>query len=265
MPDSEGANKAFMRFLEVPTDSNRALLDEALIEYRELWITSKSVPKAFPSSRSDVPRTNASYDLEIVVEEINHDGLPLRLALQMRSGKGIDNPYWQISWRTLYKNGGTNRRFYKTKNGYVVAPVGTALTLINNLKDRNAFTEKYADNRLGSQSELDVLISADMSAGEREQWLFNITDPNEDWGSMPYFVIVSDPHPDWRKVFICNTDTKFMTFRSIVRKSNSYMPKIMLRDNCDWWLDNSMMDASVHQMDVFYQHLLNLNSTSTML
>jgi hypothetical protein len=275
MPDSGDVDKAFGRFLKVPTDSNRTLLDEALIEYRELWITSRSLPKLFPSfSEINGPRRHysyesqrrhASYDLEIVAEEINHDGIPLRLALQMRSGKGIDNPYWQISWRTLYKNGGTNRRFYKTKNGYVVAPVSTALTLINNLKDRNAFTEKYADNRLGSQSEFDVLVSADMSASEREQWLVNITDPNEDWGSMPYFVIVSDPHPDWRKVFICNTETRFMTFRSIVRKSNSYMPKIMLRDNCDWWLDNSMMDASVHQMGVFHQHLLNLNETSTML
>ena len=95
-----------------------------------------------------------------------------------------------------------------------------------------------------------------MTASEKTEHLGGVTSPDEDWGTNPFFVIVSDPSDQWKKVLIINTETDAATFRSIT-ESPDYKPKKVLRPNVTWWLDNSMMDANVQQMRVFHRQLQN--------
>lgn len=85
-------------------------------------------------------------------------------------------------------------------------------------------------------------------------WTVRVFAEEEDWGKNPYFVIVSDPNDNWRKVLIANQETGIVTFRSITQ-DDSYMPKKVLRQESPWYPDNSMMDASVQQMRVFREKL----------
>lgn len=75
-------------------------------------------------------------------------------------------------------------------------------------------------------------------------------------------MIVSDPNDNWRKVLIANRETGIVTFRSITQ-DDGYMPKKVLRPGSSWYLDNSMMDASVQQMQVLRQHLTALTDFNT--
>ena len=62
---------------------------------------------------------------------------------------------------------------------------------------------------------------------------------------------------NWKKLLIVNTETGAATFRSMT-KNPDYMPKKILRPGAEWWLDNSMMDANVQQVEAFYSNLRDL-------
>ena len=116
--------------------------------------------------------------------------------------------------------------------------------------------ERYLDNR-HAEFACNTSVSTRMTPVEKKRELAHFTGPDEDWGFDPFFVVNLDPNDDWKKVMIVNTDTGTATFRSITEDS-SYKTKKVLRPGADWWLDNSMMDANVQQMRVFYSNLRDL-------
>ena len=120
------------------------------------------------------------------------------------------------------------------------------------METRGGLDEKYFDLR--RRPNFESVVSSKISLEEREAALSKITGPDEDWGASPFFAIASDPNGQWKKVLIVNTDNGVATFRSITENAE-YMPKKVLRPAEGWWLDNSMMDANVQQMRVFYSNL----------
>lgn len=197
--------------------------------------------------------SSGNYDRILEVTRLV-DGIPVTLALQKRMNAGNGESWWTLSWRTRYSAEGTNRRFYMTKNGCWTIPVAIALDMIVEIGSRGGLSRRFFDHR-GPPSP-DALVSSEMTAAEKTERLCRITSPAEDWGISPFFVIVSDPSDQWKKVLIIDTETDAATFRSIT-ESPDYKPKKVLRPNVTWWLDNSMMDANVQQMRVFHQQIQN--------
>ena len=184
------------------------------------------------------------------------DGIPVKLALQKRTSETAGISWWVLSWRTRYSPNGTNRRFYSTEKGIWTIPATETLEMMEEMESRGAMGQEYLDRRAGSNV-CDTRVSTRMTPEEKEHELAIFTNPEEDWGSDPFFVVNLDPNADWRKVLIVNTDTGIATFRSIT-KNPDYMPKKELRPGADWWLDNSMMDANVQQTKAFCSNLRNL-------
>ena len=183
-------------------------------------------------------------------------GIAVELALQKRTSEAAGASWWVLSWRTKYSPNGTNRRFYFAKKHFWTIPATEALKMMEELESKGALGQEYLDQRRAGFV-YDPLVSTKMTPEEKEDKLVSFTDPEEDWGSDPFFVVNSDPNKNWRKVLIVNTDTGIATFRSIT-KDSGYMPKKELRPGADWWLDNSMMDANVQQMKAFYSNLRDL-------
>jgi hypothetical protein len=179
------------------------------------------------------------------------DGIPVKLALQKRTNETRGESHWTLSWRTRYSPGGRNRRFYQTQNGFWTISVAVALEMIQEMNAWGGLDEKYFDPR---PFELKALVSTEMTLGESAEELARLTGPDEDWGSDPFFVIISDPNDKWKKIMIVDSDTDTATFRSITEDPD-YKPKTALRPGDGWWLDNSMMDANVQQTRAFYSNL----------
>jgi hypothetical protein len=193
--------------------------------------------------------TRTSYDRELAVTRVV-SGIPVKLALQERTTDGTS--WWTVSWRTLYSRDGSNRRFYMTKGGCWTIPAGVALELMGELEVLGGLEEKYFDFR--RRPRFLTSTSRDMSSAQRIEALANMTGPEEDWGTDPFFVITSDPNDHWKKVLIVNNDSDIATFRSITENPD-YKPKKALRPGAHWWLDNSMLDANVQQTRAFYLNL----------
>ena len=249
---SKSLRNTFNAYIKAPTEKNRAKLVAAMEEYRELWITAcASGGTSNPGSRT--PPTSYSRAMK-AMREI--DGIEVALALQERTRSADATSWWVLSWRTKYSPNGTNRRFYSTKNGIWTIPATEALEMMEEMESRGALGQEYLDSRcLGFVCS--TLVSTRMTPEEKEHELAIFTNPEEDWGSDPFFVVNSDPNKNWKKVLIVNTETGVATFRSIT-KNPDYMPKKELRPGADWWLDNSMMDANVQQTKAFYSNLRDL-------
>ena len=78
--------------------------------------------------------------------------------------------------------------------------------------------------------------------------------PNEMWGNDPFFVVLNDPHMQWRKILLVNRQTGTATFRSTTT-DDTYMPRKTLRPGSPWYLDNSMQDTNVQQAKVMLKEL----------
>jgi hypothetical protein len=200
--------------------------------------------------RKKGPQTT-TYKRILQVKEIV-DGFPVTLALQKRTAQKVEHPWYTLSWRTRYSPGGSNRRFYMTKNGCWTIPIGTALNMIRQMKALGGLDENYFDIR--RRPCFTTLVSTELAAGRRVAEYENLTAPDEDWGEDPFFVVAFDPHESWKKAVIVHPQTGVATFRSIT-SDPSYSPKKVLRPGEGWWLDNSMMDANVQQMLEFSKHL----------
>jgi hypothetical protein len=244
-------------YIAAPTRENRDNLNAAADEYRELWIVAQASGPASKKKPRQRP-SNTKYYRKFEVTRVV-DGIPVELALQKREpGQPLipadEKPWWTLSWRTKYSAGGPNRRFYHTKDDYWAIPAALALEMIEEMEELGGMDKRYFDHRWGSNETVKTSVSTEMTPAEKAEELARLTDPDENWGSNPLLVINSDPNDKWKKVMIVNTDTDTATFRSITEDS-AYMPKKDLRPGEGWWLDNSMMDADVQQMKMFYTHL----------
>ena len=248
---SESLRNAVNAYIKAPTEKNRAKLATAMEEYKELWITARA-SGGTSKSGNRTPPTSYSREMK-ATREI--DGIAVELALQKRTSETADDSWWVLSWRTRYSPSGKNRRFYFTKDGIWTIPVAKALEMMEELESRGALGQEYLDRRAGFVCNTGV--STKMTPAERKRELANFTGPEENWGSVPFLVVNSDPNDNWKKVLIVNTDTGTATFRSIT-EDPGYSPKKVLRPGADWWLDNSMMDANVQQMKAFYSNLRDL-------
>ena len=179
--------------------------------------------------------------------------------LQKRTSAAAGASWWVLSWRTRYSPNGTNRRFYFTrKDGVWTIPAARALEMMEEAESEGALDQEYLDLDRHAGFTCDPLVSTRKSSADRKRELDSFTGSEEDWGPDPFFVVNSDPNKNWKKVLIVNTDDGTATFRSIT-KDPDYRPKKVLRLGADWWLDNSMMDANVQQMRVFYSNLRDLS------
>jgi hypothetical protein len=248
---SEPLLRAADDFIKAPTRDKQNNLMLAADEYRDAWILAQ--PSIANTAIHIAKRRSlgTTYDRALEVTRML-EGIPITLALQERTSGSTDEHWWTLSWRTKYAQGGPNRRFYTTKDGFWTIPAALALEMIEEMEALGGLDEKYIDS--SRRPIFDSLVSSKMPLVERAAALSKVTGPEEDWGKSPFFVIASDPNGQWKKVLIVNTDTDVATFRSITENAE-YMPKKVLRPDEGWWLDNSMMDANVQQMRAFYSSL----------
>lgn len=181
------------------------------------------------------------------------DGVPVHLALQQRTSPRDRATYWVVSWRAKLSKTGPNRRFYLSSGNYWSLPLDTAIELLDELTKLGSLQEQFYDHREVNFTPR-MQCSIDMPETERAEWLERILAPEENWGSNPCFVVLSDPNSLWSKVLIINPETRIATFRSITQDAG-YMPRKVLRPGSDWNLDNSMLDANVQQMFAFKEQL----------
>ena len=249
---SESLRNAVNAYIKAPTEENRAKLVAAMEEYKELWITTRA-SGGTSKSGNRTPSTSYSQEMK-ATREI--DGIAVKLMLQKRTSATTSTSWWVLSWRTKYSPNGTNRRFYSTKDGFWTIPAVKALEMMEEMKSMGALGQEYLDSRCPGFV-CSTLVSTKMTPEEKEHELAIFTNPEEDWGSDPFFVVNSDPNKNWKKLLIVNTETGAATFRSMT-KNPDYMPKKILRPGAEWWLDNSMMDANVQQVEAFYSNLRDL-------
>ena len=201
-----------------------------------------------------LPDSTTTYGKKIEVEE-TVDGIPVRLALQFKEPSDTEDSWWVLSWRTRYSEKGRNRRFYFSKGKFWNIPSNIALKMMTEMEKRGGLKDEYLDPRRYSNSE--TIVSSETATADKAEWLRILTAPSEDWGSDPFFVVVSDPNGDWKKAMIVDTDSGTATFRSVTRDLD-YKQRKILRADAGWRLDNSMLDANVQQMRQFLRHLADL-------
>lgn len=240
---------AVAEFIQTPTKEKQGQLLLAADDYREQWIVAQASSTAtVKKPAGGTPST--SYDRRLEVERVV-DGIPVKLALQQRTSSSVDLPWWTLSFRTRYSSG-SNRRFYLTKDGCWTIPAKVALSMMEEIEALGGMNEQYFDHR--RRPNFETLVSCDMTPEQKADELSKMTGLDEDFGQSPFFVITHDPHIDWKKVLIVNTDTDSATFRSITANPD-YMPRKTLRPGQGWWLDNSMIDLNVQQMREIYSQL----------
>ncbi len=269
-------NNIVQKFLEAPTNANREQLLIAAETYRDAWILTMAsgnkddnipdptswAPEAiakFYSEQLSKTSSSTTYARKLEAVRSMSNGLPVKLALQKRTNSREKKPYWTLSWRTKYSPTGTNRRFYYSSGQYWHCPARTALELLEDLNAQGGLGEEYLDIRPGN-SNIKIIIDPETEITNPKLYLDqcrSIFAPNENWGSSPKVVALTDTNADWKKVMILNPQTQHCTFRSLT-KNASYMPKKGLEKSNEWWLDNAMMDANVQQMRIFHKKLKSL-------
>ena len=241
----------FDDYLEAPTGENREHLISSADGYRDAWIADKAGRTAAPRRRT-LQDSATSYDLPELLVQTQSGDIPVKLALHKRSDRKTSRSWWTLSWRTVLQPSGYNRRYYYTKGEFWSLPVSVALDLLNQMEAQGGLDEKYFDETF--KPDFDVIVSNDLDKDQILEHLTGMTSVDEDWGDNPFFVIAGDPHQSWQKVMLLDTDSHGLTFRSITTDS-SYKQRKVLREGDGWYLDNSMLDANVQQMRVFYKHL----------
>lgn len=187
------------------------------------------------------------FEIERIV-----DGVPVRLALQFKNPRHVEIPWWVLSWRTHLPGKNRNRRFYFSKGKFWNIPSDAALDMMQDAEKRGGLKDEYLDPR--PYSNFETIVSSETAAADKAEWLRLLTAPGEDWGSDPFFAVVSDPDENWRKAMIVNADNGMSTFRGLTKDPDHPVTK-KLRADTEWRLDNSMPDANVQQMRQFLRHL----------
>ena len=179
------------------------------------------------------------------------NGIPVKLKLQERTSPSWPAPWWVLSWRTNYSEHGSNRRFYCTKDGYWSIPGLLALDMLSEIKTKGGFSKQFLDTR--RRPNFSTVVSTHLSEADFKTALASITGDDEHWDNNTFFVITKDPDGCWKKAMLVSGSGE-TTFRSITT-DQAYKPRKSIRKDSTWWLDNSMMDANIQQMNTFHAHL----------
>ena len=182
-----------------------------------------------------------------------HDGLPIHLKIQERLEVPPD-PFYCLSWRTLYPGGRSNRRFYRSSTtGFWTIPIQVAVDLMSEAEERGWLDGRYEDLQDRHQGTGNVIFySRSLNVRDRRVMLESITcDQGEpDWGDDPMFMVIQVPDKPWRKIMIVDTPREFCTFRSATT-CVGYKPVIADPHLCPWRMDNAMQDASAAMIREF--------------
>lgn len=118
--------------------------------------------------------------------------------------------------------------------------------------DEGLLDTSYDDpgTRHGGPEHYVVADSRTLSSVDRIRSLDEITFEDEEWGSVPVFVIAETPDGRWRKIMIVDTVNNVCTFRSMTT-DDAYEMKDTRRRQGLWFLDRSMQDASAAVMRQF--------------
>ena len=184
---------------------------------------------------------------------VQHNGLPIHLKLQVRT-EVPPEPFYCLTWRTVYPSGRSNRRFYRSSAmGFWTIPIDLAIHLMSEAERLGWLDGTYEDHQVrhcGTDNE--IYLSHSLSARDRSMMFESITcDEGEpDWGDHPLFVVIQVPDGQWRKIMIVNTTREFCTFRSATRDVG-YKPVIADPRRYPWRIDNAMQDASAAMIREF--------------
>ena len=177
---------------------------------------------------------------------VRHEGLPIHLKLQERL-EVPPEPFYCLTWRTVYPRGRSNRRFYRLRRtGFWTMPVRLALDLMMCAEGRGWFDGRYEDLQVRHRGIANTIFdSRELGGREQRTILESITSTHgePDWGADPLFVVLQVPDVTWRKIMIVDSARKFCTFRSTTTDV-SYMPVIADPHLNPWRMDNAMQDAS---------------------
>ena len=191
-----------------------------------------------------------------------HSGIHVNLLLNEISIPEEPEAYYSLSWRTRYRRGGANRRFYYTnRDGYWRIPVSTALELLEMAESRGFLHSRYDDPQIrhcGTDNRIIDSRQYGRNTQEYERAFAEIADEGEDWGKHPTFVIVEVPDRTWRKIMIIDSAKMVCTFRSTTTDSGYNLLTRRPHLAPPWIMDNSMQDASTAMMRQFLQVLRGL-------
>ena len=253
----------FELYVDKPTQQGQDTLMNSAAIYRDEWIelmASRGTTHKITPQKKEAP---TRYKKILSISGKQPDGTELTLALQSRTKTQTEKTWHVVSWRSRLSPGGPNRRFYFSDNNTWSIDANLALQMLDELESKGGLDEKYDD--ITRRPDFKILVNEGMSEEKQISLLEEVTMPEEVWGKNPKLVVLNDPSPDdqWRKILIVNRETGNATFRSTT-KSADYMPRKNLRDDSEWFLDNSMQDANVQQAREFLRQLRsivpNLNS-----
>jgi len=252
-------NQAFELFVDTPTRQGQEGLVVAAEDYREEWIVNRSTVEPVQTRKSTNNQAPTRYSKILSVAGKQPDGTELTLALQSRTKTSEDASYSYhvVSWRTRLKPGGSNRRFYFTKEKAWTLDATLALDMLQDLEKNGGLNDKYFD--LKRRPNFSTIVSNELPDDKRLSLYNEITLADEQWGATPFFIVLEQREDGWRKILIVNRETGEATFRSTTRREE-YMPRKTIRDDSEWYLDNSMQDTNVQQAKVFIEHLRTIIS-----
>lgn len=182
-----------------------------------------------------------------------HEGLPIYLQLQERL-EVPPEPFYCLSWRTLYASGTQNRRFYRSREaGFWTVTVPLALELMRQAERHGWLDGRYEDQQVRHRGPGNRIVDSRELEIDVRRHLFEsltCTEGEPDWGNDPIFIVIDTPDEEWRKVMIVDTLRTFCTFRSMTTDT-SYRPVIADPHLDPWRMDNAMQDASAAMIRVF--------------
>ena len=186
-----------------------------------------------------------------------HNGIPVNLLLQTRTNADSSEIFHNLSWRTRYPSGRSNRRFYYThSDGYWRIPITVATDLLELAERRGFLHERYNDPQVRHGGTCDNLIdSRFLDERQRRSHFAEIADRGEDWGREPIFFIAEVPDGTWRKIMIVDSIEEICTFRSTTTVTQYGQKSKRATLSGEWILDNAMQDASAAMMREFLQVL----------
>jgi len=192
---------------------------------------------------------------EIDRVEIEHDGLPIRLVLQVRDD--ILPPFPTLSWRTNLPSARVNRYTYKVSGNYWTVSVDVSLSILRQAEERGMLNEEHDDpQERHNGPDNRIMHSQLLNAQDRDQLYHEITTDHDEcnWGAFPEFVVMETPDGTWRKIMIIDSEREFCTFRSTTT-DRDYGRGSDRGMRPPWLLDTAMQDASTSMMREFLRVL----------
>lgn len=187
--------------------------------------------------------------------DANEDGCAIRLKLQRRLDVGPAS-FFMLSWRTEYPGTHTNRRFYWVQDKCWTLRAATALELLERAAAKGMLDARYDDAYVRFGGGVPSFVdSRSLTSGDRASLWREITREGLEptWGSVPLFVVATEPGGRWRKIMIVDEPRRTATFRSCTTDA-SYTQRVGLPTTTTWHMDNAMQDAGT----AIARHMLNV-------